>query len=166
MYHCFRLQPTTKITTAQGLETAIDLLEFALFLAAQVRGASGALQIPPPPRPIFFTHTLTGTALSWQMSHREASGAKAAVQRQEGWPSAPESVPGGDVGLSPRSRERRRSAAEERNGRLTFVRNHLAELLRLLSFQGTFADKLKPHQLDRLRILVAGWSNLDADYAV
>ena len=23
-------------------------------------------------------------------------------------------------------------------------------------FQGTFADKLKPHQLDRLRILVAG----------
>lgn len=36
------------------------------------------------------------------------------------------------------------------------MRNHLGDLLRLLSFQGTFADKLKPHQLDRLRILVAG----------
>ena len=36
MYHCFRLQPLTKITTDKGLETAIDLLEFALFLGAQV----------------------------------------------------------------------------------------------------------------------------------
>jgi len=127
MYQSFRLQPLTKITTAAGLEAAIDLLEFALYLAAQV-------------------------------SHRESQGSHRAgsVQSKDRWPSAIQTDAGGEHGLSPRSRERRRSAAEERNGRLAFVRNHIGDLLKLLSFQGTFAEKLKPHQLDRLRILVAG----------
>jgi len=48
---------------------------------------------------------------------------------------------------------------EHSTGRLAFVRSKISDLLQLASFQGTFSNDIKPHQLDRLRIAIVGRSN-------
>eukprot|EP00658_Telonema_sp_P-2_P066176 TRINITY_DN55256_c0_g1_i1.p1 TRINITY_DN55256_c0_g1~~TRINITY_DN55256_c0_g1_i1.p1 ORF type:complete len:191 (-),score=33.81 TRINITY_DN55256_c0_g1_i1:147-719(-) len=116
LYHCFRLQPLTRINTGNGLETAVDLLELVLFIFLQI-------------------------------SHREVSHPNAAVD--DPWPLAQPHEGMSPDGGSPRSRERRKAHDADRStGRLSFVKSRLSELLHLASFQGTFVDSIKPHQLD------------------
>merc|ERR1711865_273209 len=125
LYQCFRLQPLTRITTANGVETAVDLLELVIFMFIQ-------------------------------SSQREAQPVAAADDR---WPGGPADGISNIDGGSPRARERRRvQNLEQTSGRLHFVRSRLGDLLHLASFQGTFSDTIKPHQLDRLRLIIAGRS--------